>query len=166
MTANGRGCSATLLTNSWAISAAHCLDAAAMRMPANVQLNGNWGAKAQIGNADYIYRSWGLDDRGFMYDFSLIHLQSPMRVNGTTTGYVRELSELSLNDMNNVNVAVYGRGINVLASRAEMSSCRPPATTSFAASCSPSTASSPTSSGIRRTEGRDGRWRRQRRPEF
>ena len=115
MTANGRGCSASLLTNSWVISAAHCLDAAAMRMPANVQLNGNWGAKAQIGNADYIYRSWGLDNRGFMYDFSLIHLQSPMRVNGSTTGYVRELSELSLNNMINVNVAVYGRGINTLA---------------------------------------------------
>lgn len=25
---------------------AHLLDAAAMRMPANVQLNGNWGTKA------------------------------------------------------------------------------------------------------------------------
>ena len=50
-----------------------------------------------------------------MYDFALIHLQAPMRVNGSTTGYVRELSELSLQDMMNVNVAVYGRGMNVLA---------------------------------------------------
>ena len=33
MTANGRGCSASLLTNSWALSASHCLDAVAMRMP-------------------------------------------------------------------------------------------------------------------------------------
>jgi len=116
MTANRRGCSASLLTNSWVISAAHCLDAAAMRVPANVQLNGNWGpARAQFGNADYIYRSWGLEDRGYMFDFALIHLQNPMRVNGSTTGYVRELSELSLSDMNNVNVAVYGRGMNVLA---------------------------------------------------
>ena len=115
MTANGRGCSASLLTNSWAISAAHCLDAAAMRMPANVQLNGNWGAHAQLGTADYIYRSWGLDDRGYYYDFAVIHLRNPMRVNGATTGYVRELSELSLSDMKYVNVAVYGRGMNVLA---------------------------------------------------
>lgn len=116
MSANGRGCSAALLTNSWVLSAAHCLDAAAMRMPGNVQLNGNWGARAQIGTADYIYRSWGLEARGYGYDFALIHLRAPMRVNGTTTGYLRELSTLSLNDMNGVNVAVYGRGINVLAS--------------------------------------------------
>ncbi|HEU4779346.1 MAG TPA: trypsin-like serine protease [Steroidobacteraceae bacterium] len=115
MTAGGRGCSASLLTNSWAISAAHCLRADAMRSPNTVQLNGNWGANAQLGNADYIYRSWGLDYPGVMYDFALIHLQNPMRVNGSTTGYVRELSELSLADMKNVNVAVYGRGMNVLA---------------------------------------------------
>jgi hypothetical protein len=115
MSANGKGCSASLLTNSWVLSASHCLDAKAMRVPGNVQLNGNWGAHAQFGNADYIYRSWGLEDRGYFYDFSLIHLQNPMRVNGQTTGYIRELSELSLNDMNHVNLAVYGRGINVLA---------------------------------------------------
>jgi hypothetical protein len=117
MTANGRGCSASLLTNSWVISASHCLDAVGMRSPGTVQLNGNWGANAQLGNADYIYRSWGLDYPGIMYDFALIHLQRPMRVNGSTTGYVRQLSELSLSDMKNINVAVYGRGMNVLATR-------------------------------------------------
>jgi hypothetical protein len=115
MTAHGRGCSAALLTNSWVLSASHCMDARAMRAPNNVQLNGDWGVNSQIGNADYIYRSWGLDYPGVMYDFVLIHLQNPMRVNGSTTGYVRELSDLSLNDMKNVNVAVYGRGMNVLA---------------------------------------------------
>jgi hypothetical protein len=115
MGANGRGCSAALLTNSWVLSASHCMDARAMRMPNNVQLTGDWGANSQGGTADYIYRSWGLDYPGVMYDFVLIHLQTPMRVNGSTTGYVRELSDLSLNDMMNVNVAVYGRGMNVLA---------------------------------------------------
>ena len=51
-----------------------------------MQLNGNWGAHAQIGNADYIYRSWGLDYPGVMYDFVLIHLRNPMRVNGVHHG--------------------------------------------------------------------------------
>jgi Tachylectin/Trypsin len=115
MNANGRGCSATLITNSWALSAAHCFDAAAMRTPVVATLDGNWGPHFQRRQADYIYRSWGMEDRGWMYDFSLIHLQTPMRVNGTTAGYVRELTELSISDMINVNVAVYGRGMNTLA---------------------------------------------------
>ena len=126
LSANGRGCSASLLTNSWVITAAHCLDAVAMRTPATVQLNGNWGAHAQIGNADYIYRSWGLESKGYMYDFAVMHLQNPMRVNGQTTGYVRELSELSLSDMNAVNVAVYGRGMNVYASKNAMTGVSTP----------------------------------------
>ena len=116
LTANGRGCSATLITNDWVLTAAHCLDAAAMRMPNNAQLNGNWGpTRAQFGNADYIYRSWGLNDAGGMYDFALLHLPRGMRVNGTTTGYVRELTDISISDMLDVNVAVYGRGMNTLA---------------------------------------------------
>jgi tachylectin/trypsin len=116
LTANGRGCSATLITNDWVLTAAHCLDAAAMRMPASAQVNGNWGpARAQFGNADYIYRSWGLNDSGGMYDFALLHLPRGLRVHGTTTGYVRELSDISISDMLDVNVAVYGRGMNTLA---------------------------------------------------
>jgi hypothetical protein len=115
MFANGRQCSASLLTNSWAISASHCIDATVMRQPNLAQLNGNWGAHATIDRADYIYRSWGMDDRGTMYDFALLHLRQPMFVNRSTTGYVRELSELSLSDMMHKQVEVYGRGMNTLA---------------------------------------------------
>lgn len=118
LSSNGRGCSATLITNDWVLTAAHCLDAVAMRMPNNAQLNGNWGpTRAQFGNADYIYRSWGLEASGGMYDFALLHLPRGMRVNGTTTGYRRELTDISINDMLNVKVDAYGRGMNTLAFR-------------------------------------------------
>jgi hypothetical protein len=114
MRSNAGGCSASLLNNSWAISASHCLNATDMRTPSGVTLTASW-AVGQSVTADYIYRSWGINTQGGTFDFAVLHLQAPMRVSGQTTGYVRELSELSLNDMKEVNVAVYGRGMNVLA---------------------------------------------------
>ena len=114
MRSNLGGCSATLLNNSWVVSASHCLNATDMRNPGGVTLTATW-ATAQNGTPDYIYRFWGVDTQGSTYDISLLHLNAPVRINGSTTGYVRDLSEYSLNDMNTVNVAVYGRGINVLA---------------------------------------------------
>jgi hypothetical protein len=114
MGSNRGGCTASLLDNNWAVSASHCLNATDMRNPSGVTLSAAW-TRAQSGRPDYIYRFWGVDQYGSTYDIALLHLSAPFTVNGSTTGYVREMSEFSLQDMDTKNVAVYGRGINVLA---------------------------------------------------
>jgi Tachylectin/Trypsin len=114
LASNLGGCTASLLTNDWAVTAAHCLNATDMRRPAGVTLSAAW-TTAQSRTANYIYRFWGIDAAGSTYDIALLHLGAPFTVNGSTTGYVREMSELSLQDMDTQNIAVYGSGINVLA---------------------------------------------------
>lgn len=114
MGSNRGGCTATLLDNNWAVSAAHCLNATDMRNPGGVMLSAAW-TRTQFARPDYIYRFWGIDLTGSTYDIALLHLSGPFTVNGSTTGYRREMSEFSLQDMDTKNIAVYGRGINVLA---------------------------------------------------
>jgi hypothetical protein len=110
-------CSASLLNNNWAVSASHCLSADNVRRPNTVSFTADW-ATVQLNSPDYIYRFWGSDQQGNTWDISLLHVANPFRVNGSTSGYQRELSTLSLNDMNGRDVTAYGRGINVLASNA------------------------------------------------
>jgi len=106
-------CSASLLNNEWAVSASHCLDAADVTAPANITLTATWGA-AQAVTADRIYRFWGVLGSG-MYDIALLHLRAPITVNGSATGYRREITELSLEDMKGKEVHAFGAGRNILA---------------------------------------------------
>ncbi|RYX83326.1 trypsin-like serine protease [bacterium] len=120
------GCSASLLRNGWAISAAHCVDAKdgngnAMRDPARpgqnilrpvggFEISAAWGG-GQLKHATRIETFWPSD-------IALIQLDSPMQVNGQATGYVREvfLDQFPyFGTPTNVEMTVFGRGINQFA---------------------------------------------------
>ena len=119
-------CTASLLRNDWAISAAHCVDATDANdntMPdpnrpgqhilnpvGGFKIRANWGG-GQTKRATRIDTFWP-------YDVSLIHLDSPMQVNGKTTGYVREvfLDQFPyFGTPVGVVIKVFGRGINQFA---------------------------------------------------
>lgn len=119
-------CTASLLRNDWAISAAHCVDATDRRgntMPnpnrpgqnilnpiGGFKIEANWGG-GQTKKATRIDTFWP-------YDISLIHLDSPVQVNGKTTGYVREvfLDQFPyFGTPVGVVIKTFGRGINQFA---------------------------------------------------
>jgi hypothetical protein len=119
-------CSASLLRNDWAISAAHCVDAKdandnPMRDPnrpgQNIlrpinkyKLKAAWGG-GQTKKAIRVETFWP-------YDVSLIQLDSPFSVNGKTTGYAREVffdQFPYFGTPTTVTIKVFGAGINQFA---------------------------------------------------
>lgn len=98
-------CSAALLTNEWAITAAHCLDDSDLSDPSQISLTAAWGG-SQTRQAREI-RSFGPTP-----DIALIRAANPFRVNGGFTGYRRELAR----EEDYYGLRTYGRGVNVLAS--------------------------------------------------
>jgi hypothetical protein len=98
------GCSAALLTNEWAITAAHCIDPPDISNPAQVTLTANWSS-VQTRQAKEI-RSFGPTP-----DIALIRVGNPFRVQGRLTGYFREIAR----EEDYYGLRTYGRGISVLA---------------------------------------------------
>ena len=111
------GCSASLLQNSWAVTASHCFSYANVQTPNTVTLRARWGTPEQVQSPDRIYRFWGADPvrPGLIWDVALIHLPTPFTVNGSDRGYARQIDSRNLPDMLNETVQVYGRGISRLA---------------------------------------------------
>jgi hypothetical protein len=119
-------CSASLLRNDWAISAAHCVDAKdakgnttpdpnrpgqnVMRPIGKFKLTAAWGG-GQTRNAVRVETFWP-------YDISLIQLDSPFTVNGKNTGYVREVffdQFPYFGTPTTATIKVFGAGINQFA---------------------------------------------------
>ena len=119
-------CTASLLRNGWAISAAHCADLTdasrnTMRDPSrpgqnvlrplqDLSITAAWGG-GQTKRVTRVETFWP-------YDIALIQLDSPILVHGKATGYVREVFFDQFPYFGtpvNVTIKVFGAGINQFA---------------------------------------------------
>lgn len=129
LTLNG-SCSASLLSNDWAITAAHCIDLTddqgnAMPDPRRpgqnvleplgpMRLTANWKT-TQEKKVTRVETFWP-------YDVAIIKVDSPFQVNGKTTGYSRLIFQDGqfpyFGDPVGADLLVFGRGINRFATGA------------------------------------------------
>lgn len=122
----GGSCSASLLRNDWAISAAHCVEAKdskgrtmkdpnrpgqnVLRPMDRFRLKAVWGG-GQSSKVTQVHTFRP-------YDISLLKLDKPILVNGKTTGYAREVMDDQFpyfGSPGGAVITVYGMGINTLA---------------------------------------------------
>lgn len=106
-------CSASLLTNEWIITAAHCLKPADLANPSQVTLTANWNT-VQDRQAVEI-RSSRILPQFATGDLALIRVVNPFRVNGSFQGFRRELLANGMDDLVGYAIETYGRGISSLA---------------------------------------------------
>jgi hypothetical protein len=76
----GDRCSSTLVTNDWAISAAHCFSAAERNNPSLLSIV--MGSQSTVGAGIWIHPT---------LDVGIVRLRTPFRMNGSTFGYLRSL---------------------------------------------------------------------------
>jgi len=95
----GRGCSGTLLTNQWAITAQHCqLDTVA---PSNISIS--MGSQTTVGSFAVGHPS---------LDFALVKLAEPFKMNGSTSGYKVLIFSSPTSALQAQTVRVWGYGCN------------------------------------------------------
>ena len=105
-------CSASLLTNEWAITAAHCLRASDISNPSQVTLTANWRT-VQTRQAREI-RTLGVTSLP-LPDIALIRVGEPFMVLGSRKHFRRELVANGMDNLVGYPIETYGRGLNVLA---------------------------------------------------
>ena len=108
-------CSASLLTNEWIITAAHCLNANDISNPSAVTLTANWES-VQTRQAREI-RSLGIVPifGSALPDIALIRVGDPFSVRGSRKHFRQQLIANRMDNLMGYPIETYGRGINVLA---------------------------------------------------
>ncbi len=109
------GCSASLLTNEWIITAGHCIKTSDFSNPNQVTLTANWKT-VQDRQALEIRSLRALPFIGTsLPDIALIRVGNPFNVNGSTKHFRRQLVANKMDNLMGYPIETYGRGINVLA---------------------------------------------------
>jgi Trypsin len=111
-TATG-SCSASLLTNEWAITAAHCVEVTIGKpptvAPATVTLTANWSTvQKQTAAQINTFRTAG-------YDVAIVRVVKPFVVLKSTSSYKRLALDAAAENLQNYKIEMYGRGINQFA---------------------------------------------------
>ena len=106
-------CSASLLNNEWAITAAHCLEVIIGQpptvAPGSVTLTGNW---------DTVQTRTGVQInsfRGSGFDVAIVRVNQPFLVNKSRSGFKRLALDVAPENLQNYFIEVFGRGINRFA---------------------------------------------------
>jgi hypothetical protein len=110
VTVNGGSCSGILLSNDWALTAGHCLAYGPGNQAANsVTLNRSTGSDTRTSDQFYQFGDYELNSAP---DIAVIHLSSPMPVNGSTTGFTNAIDATPSSSLLGVTLAEYGIGYN------------------------------------------------------
>lgn len=115
----GYGCSGTMLTNQWAISADHCFGDSAIASRCVIQYGGVRGKPEQVRSATRIVRHPtntdllnGLQKKGLQgVDLVLFKLDAPLEINGSTQGYRRKLLSGASSDLFGQSIECVGWGL-------------------------------------------------------
>jgi len=107
---NGLGCSGTLLTNAWALTAAHC----GLNIDHPDQISVSMGSQSSVGAYAVNHPS---------LDFGLIRLATPFQMNGSTTGYRTPLYGGTTASLDNQTLWCKGYGCNAYPDPNDPESC-------------------------------------------
>ena len=108
-------CSASLLTNEWIITAAHCLNSKDISNPSQVTVTANWTVVQERQAIEIRSLRSVMPFGTALPDIALIRVGDPFSVGGSRKHFRRELIANKMDNLVGYPIETYGRGINVLA---------------------------------------------------